>query len=153
MRNISKIAFIVLCVFTLASVASFAFAGTAQSASVWTTDDAGNHENQFDIGETITINWNADPEGSTVDITIYNEAGNPIGYSWSGLTNDKSGTISFTASAKGVYYIDVTGVSVRFPVAVGTVLVVPESAFGALAAVGAGLAAFGSVAIIKRKCA
>ncbi len=151
MRNISKIAFIVLCVFTFASVASFAFAGTAQSASVWTTNIAGEHANRFELGEEITINWNAYPEDSTVDITVYNEAGNPIGFSWSGKTNGDSGTISFTASAKGVYYIDVTGVSVRFPVAVGTVLVVPESAFGALAAVGAGLAAFGSVAIIKRK--
>ena len=67
-------------------------------------------------------------------------------------TFDPSGQpVSWTPSVEGYYYVTCAGLEATdFPIAVNTVhFVLPESVFGALAAIGAGIAAFATVKIYQ----
>lgn len=115
-------------------------------------DGSGPDIVEIPVGIPLYVFWDSAPTGSTVTINIVA----PDGFTISNPDFEvENAPIMFTPDQQGTYYVVVYGASdsiLQIPIkALATVNVVPESAFGALAAVGAGLAAFGSVAIIKRK--
>lgn len=153
MKNKIKIIVLtMLCVFALAAVCSVADAQSAQSASVWTTDNTGAKMNEFALGQAVYIWWNPSPAGSTVSISVVDINNNPVAGPWLNQPVAASGTLSFTPPSPGYYFVDVNG-QPAFKIAVATVFIfeLPESAIGGLAALGAGLAAFGIFKIKHKK--
>ncbi len=155
--NFKKMALVVLCIAAFASLSiSFAYAGSATSVSnfrvgVTPTDMSG----QAPLNTQVYVYWDSiTPSGGTVDITIYNPSGVLIA-SYPNVAPSASGTIHFTVDTPGSYYVQADG----FPsyhaattfVAGASVLVLPESVLGTLAAVGAGVAAFGTVKLYQKR--
>jgi hypothetical protein len=147
----------ILCVLSLAlSISLVNAAGTAEVASVWAEDGSGNKLNVFNPGDTVTIKWHATyKDGTTdaactVDIKIVKTDGSTlVTLVTGGATPD--GSTTWTAVA-GYYYIVCEGaVSYVYPIAVASIFILPESALGTLMATTAGFAAFGTIAIVKRK--
>jgi hypothetical protein len=110
---------------------------------VWAEDSAKNYRNQFNVGETMHIYWNDDPPGSTVDINVTNSVGTVLA-SWTNQPESANGTLAYTFSSPGYYFIDCGGAPV-FPIAVATIFVIPESVLGTLTVLGVGFAAYGLV--------
>ena len=130
--------------------------GTATSVSkAWAGVNINDDSGVVNLGSTVHIYWTGvSPSTGTVYVTVYKPDGTFL-QSWGPLDPTKSGTPSFTTSMVGNYYIFLDG----YPsyhmfstiVASVSVFVVPESVFGTLAAVGAGVAAFGTFGLIKVK--
>jgi hypothetical protein len=148
--QVKKIAVLtIICALALAAAASIASAGTAQTASVIVQDAANTPKNQFNLGETVYVKLvSTAPAGSTADIQVVDTASNIVAGPW---MDQVAGSInSFTPASAGYYIVLVNG-QPAFTIAVATLFVLPESVFGTLAAVGAAFAAFGTVAIVKKK--
>jgi hypothetical protein len=144
----------ILCVLSLAlSISLVNAAGTAEVASVWAEDGSGNKLNVFNPGDTVTIKWHAtlqDGTAGTVDIKIVKTDGSTLVTLVTGGAGP-DGSTTWTAVA-GYYYIVCEGaVSYVYPIAVASIFILPESALGTLMATTAGFAAFGTIAIVKRK--
>ena len=101
---------------------------------------------EFTLGDTIGLSWTAD--GPT-DIVVTNDATNGIVHQV--LNAPAVGSDTFTATAAGDYTVTVYGHGTLHMIDLDTYFVTPESAFGALALMGAGFAAVGTIAIVKRK--
>jgi hypothetical protein len=140
---------IVTCVLASLLSANVAYAGTATTAVVWTTDTAGNPKVEFNVGETVRIHWMAD---GTVDISVDKIAGGvEFGFPLTDMPN--TGTYDFTPSkGSGIYEIKVTGSNVVM-ISYGTFFVVPELPMGAILATVASFAAFAVVIAKKRSVA
>ncbi|XES78349.1 MAG: hypothetical protein ACBZ72_05600 [Candidatus Bathyarchaeia archaeon] len=150
--QVKKIAVLtIICTLALAAAASMAFAAPieAQTASVITQDAAGVPKNQFNHGETVYVKLvSTAPDGSVADITILDSDGNVVAGPW--MAQSAGSINSFVPPTSGYYFVNVNGQPV-FTIAVATLFVLPESVFGTLAAVGAAFAAFGTIAIVKKK--
>jgi hypothetical protein len=118
-----------------------ASAGTANTASVWTTDVNNVKMNQFNVGQTVWIWWHVSPLGTTVDITVVDQNNVVM---LGPLVNQVVGNqpIVFVPPAAGYYTVLANG-QPAFVIATATFFAVPESVFGTIAALGAGFAAFG----------
>jgi hypothetical protein len=130
---------------------------TATSGSVWTSNvnNPNVHVNSFVVGQSIYIFWSTELNGvtgGTVNIAIYNVDTDAEVYVFPGgpFTLNEQPKI-WVPTEPGTYQIVLNGKFLTRPVAVATVLVAPESVFGALSAVGAGVAAFGAFAVIKKR--
>jgi hypothetical protein len=124
-----------------------ACAGTANTASVWTTDSNNVTKNQFLATDTILIWWHVNPPGTTVDIKVVDSANNVVaGPFLNQVTSSQPITIG--PLPQGYYTVFANG-QPQFDIATATFFVVPESIFGGLAALGAGFAAFGLVKMKK----
>jgi hypothetical protein len=137
-----------VCLIVAAGI-SLAIAGTALSASVWAEDSTNTPRNEYSVGETMYINWNENPVGSTVDITVTDSAHNPL-QTWLNQDPTKKLTLSYTFPAPGYYFIETAGAQ-PFLIAVATIFVIPESVLGTLLAVAVGFAAFGIVRMKRTK--
>jgi hypothetical protein len=124
----------------LAAGINLAFAGTAQSASVWAEDSAHTYKNQFLVGETMYIYWSDSPAGSTVDIKVTDSSNNVLA-SWTNQPESANGTLTYTFTQPGYYFIVCNGAQ-AFPIAVATIFVVPESVLGTLGVLTVGFAAY-----------
>jgi hypothetical protein len=96
----------------------------------------------FIVGQNIYIQWILTPVEPTTHIIIYNQNNQPI---FDQMCPGDS--LTWSTSTPGTYYIVVPGGFI--PIAVASVSVVPESAFGSVMAIGAGLAAFGTIGTVK----
>jgi hypothetical protein len=153
----AKIIAIIICSLITFSAISIVTAGTAQSANAWgSIDEKGSVVSSVTIGTTVSIFWNCYPKTSTVDIWVTYQANLDadevpvIDASWTGLGIDLNGSKSFNADQYGYYYIYCQG-GIKSKITVSSVFSAPESVFGALSAVGAGVAAFGAFAVIKKR--
>lgn len=138
------IAIATLCVLALLCVTNAAATVIipATAASVWTTDTSNSAKLTFNIGQTVCIHWNAN---GNVNITTYG----PSGQDSQWLNYGNSGTKDWVPSqGVGVYYIVVTGAPRYWPIAVGSVSVIPEVPIGA-AVIFAGM--LGAFAMVARK--
>ena len=151
MKNAKLLVLAMLCLFSVAAVTSLASAGLprAATASVWTTDADNVKTNQFSVGQTVLIWWNPNPSNSEVDITIFDSQENVVAGPYFNQAPNVQ-PIVFVPEEQGYYFVYVNGQPV-FTIASATFFVVPEAAIGALAALGAGLAAFGIVKLKPKK--
>jgi hypothetical protein len=145
-----------LCIFAAASVLSIASAADAQAANVITTDISGGTTKvtQFSPGQTVYIPYSIEA-GKTAIISAIDENGNPVqlfdgtNYVTSAVVSG-SGQFTMIPPHPGYYYINVNG-KAQIQIAQASFFVLPESAFGALAALGTGIAAFGIIKVKKIK--
>jgi hypothetical protein len=148
MKNIKLFVLAMLCIFAFGAAASVV---SAQGVSnVITTDVSGSAVQviQFAPGQTVYVEYTI-KTGVVATMTFTDAANNPIAPSVPGLTG--SGELTFTAPmTQGDYYVSVD-TTTRTGIAVASFFVVPEAAIGALAALGAGLAAFGVVKLRAKK--
>jgi hypothetical protein len=122
---------------------------TASNCQISIQDANGTPKLTFNLGDPIHIKWLAD---GSVNIEVkclstgktYDHYGP---YTDSNTWNDWI----FSPTDAGRYKVYVNGNEESEIISVGSFFVVPESVFGALAAVGAGFAAFGTVTLVKRK--
>jgi hypothetical protein len=164
--NVKKIILLTLSIVMLASLTvAVASAGTAISVGhIWAdsqlNDPTAQHSiSQAYVGQTVYVYWNTVlPPSGTVDINVYVFDANwqlvstiPVG---TGFVPTDSGTTpaSFVVPnvPGGICQITLNGMIQIIPIASVTIFVLPESAFGALAAIGAGFAAFGSLVVAKK---
>jgi hypothetical protein len=139
-----------LCFFAAASVLSIASAANAQAANVITTNISGGTTKvtQFAPGQTVYIPYTIET-GKTAIISAVDENGNPV-QMFDGTNYVTSATVSGTGQFTmipphpGYYYINING-KAQIQIAQASFFVLPESAFGALAALGTGIAAFGLI--------
>lgn len=151
MRKTPIVISLILVITCFALATSLVQAGTATTASVWTEDSAGNKVNFFNPGQTVYIYWNVGPSDGTVDIYIVNTAGATIVTIGTNL-GPGAQPQTWTPTAPGYYYVVAKGaVEYYYPIAVASIFILPESAFGTIMATTAGFAAFGTIAIVKRK--
>ena len=151
--NSRVVSFIVLGMFILATVFSVGIASgvvapvdpTAKHCTLLITNSADVATVEFPLGATVFISWSAD---GTVDIEVKNDATNEVVYSQYGAA--MTGEDSFVPPSPGDYTVYVNGLNTKI-INIDTFFVVPESVLGSLAALGAGVAAFGTVAVVKRK--
>ena len=80
-----------------------------------------------------------------MDINIYDSDGNLV----SNFVSQTSQPATWVPRAVGTYYIVIPGKGV-LPIAVASILVVPESVLGTLMATVVGFAAVGTVMVVKR---
>lgn len=140
-----------MCILALSAVLSIAKAttnGSANSAEIIATNSPASNVQvlNYNPGQPIYIKYTINA-GKTATIEIMSDG--PDGsapptlvgsYIWTSVVGTGMKTISL--STPGVYEADVNGARVT-PIAVASIFVLPESVIGALAAIGAGLAAFG----------
>ena len=145
----SKSVFAVLAIaIALALTMNVAFAGTAQAASITTTDIGGTAQSSYAPGEIVYVRLlSVAPIGSDADIVVMSGAVTIAG-PW---LNQPAGSVnSFTPASNGYYTVYANGVAM-LTIAVGTFFVIPESMLGTLTATVAGFAAFATIGIVKRK--
>jgi hypothetical protein len=124
---------------------SLCYAATATTATLHTTDVAGNDKVQFNLGETVYIRWTAD---GTVNIEVKYEDGTTDGQ-W--LNQPNTGVIAYNPTkGAGYYSIYCMGVRVKL-IAYGTFMVIPEIPLGVIAATVACFAGFGLKSIRAKK--
>jgi hypothetical protein len=132
---------------------------STQKASVWTTDMNDNPQNVFAAGDQVKV-WYIvqDITGGSVTpgtATMYLASGDNVDtavalgapYEW---TITGTGSMVITAPAPGAYLFIIDGQTVA-TIASNTLFILPESIFGTLAALGAGLAAFGLIKLKIKK--
>lgn len=141
----------------IAPAISLATAGTAKQVQDITLNPAEN----VPLNSPVYISWTG--ADGTVDVAVYDPENNPVeiytiidiaDFSTTNLDMSFSGQIYFNPAMQGTYIVELTGnpATVRTDVvASASVFVVPESVLGGLAALGAGIAAFGTVAVVKRR--
>lgn len=130
-------------------------AGTATSLSnVSAGANSSDNSGQCATGSCVYIYWSGvTPSDGTVDVTVYNPDGS-INLQWTDLAPDASGTIMFTPEQVGTYLIIFDGAPTytwTYQIAAVSYFNLPESAIGALAAVISAFAAFGVLAVVKRR--
>lgn len=138
-----------ICIFAMTAIAGAALAADAEVAQVITTtaSDSDVKTTQFAPNQPIFVHYTIQ-SGKTADIKVVDSHYNDVpGTLQSGVGG--SGQFSFTLAQPGSYYVLVNGAP-SWPIAVASFFILPETALGALGAIGAGLAAFG---IIKYKSA
>jgi hypothetical protein len=153
-----------LCLLITAMSTSLAWAanppqiagGTAQGVSnCWAGVNTWDHSGNVAMGSTVHVYWNGTyPLNGTVMVSIYNPSGTLVA-SFGPLAESSSGIPTFVANASGSWYARLDGnptyhVVTTF-VASASVFVLPESVFGAIAAIGAGVAAIGTVSIYRKR--
>ena len=135
--------------------------GTATTGNVWTQAvgtprDATHYEQQtFSTGQTVYIFWNSQIDGNALDhgtvvITIVDLDTSAVVYGPTAPLDFSAQPITWVPTVSGNYAVELNGKYI-LPIQVASIFVFPEYAIGALAAVGAGVAAFGTVRIVKRK--
>ncbi|MCW4005111.1 MAG: hypothetical protein NWF04_00720 [Candidatus Bathyarchaeota archaeon] len=139
-----------LCALMLSLAVGIAAAGTASTASVWAADASGTVKNEFNPGEPLYLYWSCAPDGSTVDIRVLDESMSVVAGPWVDQPIANAPIEIPGGFGSGYYFIEVNGVR-TWTIAVGTIFVVPEGIFGTLSAVGAGLAAFATIGLVRRK--
>lgn len=149
---------VMLCVLALAFSVNLVHAANANTASVCATSDAaGNTKANFwSTPSTIYIWWTAqqaDGTPGTVDIEIQDSAGNTV---VGPILNQPMGAQPIIWNAPvGYYYLVVKGsagvASYKYPIAVASVFIIPESLLGTLMATVAGFAAFGAIRLKRVK--
>lgn len=157
--NSKAVALIMVSVIlTVLPTINIASAGTAASVStVHMGADFDDYSGVVYVGTTVYIYWdgvNPSSEGDTVDITVIKPDGSIL-TSWLDLPPSASGTISFVANEEGTYGAFLYG----FPtyheyttiIASTSIHVLPESVLGTSIAIIAGLAAVGTLGIVKAK--
>jgi hypothetical protein len=85
--------------------------------------------------------------GTTTDVKVTDSTGTTVAGPW--LNKPSGSIIPCGPFGAGYYFVVSDGAPKSFSIAVGSFFVVPESVFGTLAALGAGFAAFGVLAIKK----
>jgi hypothetical protein len=126
-------------------LSAVAYGEKATVGSVWTTDSSGNPRDTFNLDEMVYIHWSANGE---VDITLSHDV-NGLDNRWE--NQPSSGTIAYVPTqGAGYYTIECTGAPSR-TIAVGTFFVIPELAFGTVAALIASFGAFGLVKLKKHR--
>jgi hypothetical protein len=168
--KISRIAAIaILSLLLIAAAMSLAAATgpTATTGNVWTQAvasprDSTSEVQTFGVGQTVYIFWNSEIAGTfpltsgTVVITVVDLDTNTVVFgptaqlSYNLATPSAQTPVTWVPAANGNYAVELNGKFI-VPIEVASVFVFPEYAIGALAAVGAGLAAFGTVRIVRRK--
>jgi hypothetical protein len=159
----AKSAIGIMFVLIIISLASVSMVGAQQVPPpygfVFTTTASGAYSINFIVGQQVHINWMA---GSTNTVNIYVTYQTETGAIFP-LANDDgidvpqtslNGIIYFVPDQPGYYYIHLMGAyggDTTYQISTAQVLVAPESVFGALSAIGAGVAAFGTVAIVKKR--
>jgi len=97
----------------------------ATACEVRTTDAEGNPKVEFAPAETTYIHWSAD---GMINMTIYAPDGVTVDQEWTFLPS--CGIDSFVPShGNGIYEIECTGAPPT-PIAVGTILVIPQLPLG-----------------------
>ena len=149
-----------LVVFTLLIACTLlvgvAHAGTASSLSnVSAGANSNDNSGQCPTGSCVYIYWTGiTPSGGTVDITVYNPDGT-VNEQWTNLAPDATGTIMFTPGQVGTYLIVFDGYPsyhiATYQIAAVSYFNLPESAIGALAAVISAFAAFGVLAVVRKR--
>jgi hypothetical protein len=146
----------------ITSLASISLVGaqTAPYGFVYTTTAANVPSINFLVGQEVHINW-AVGSSSTVNIQVTYQsltgAVVPLANWETGIGVPQSsfnGQIFFVPTQAGTYYVHLLGSAggaTTYEITTASVFVAPESVFGALSAIGAGVAAFGTVAIIKKR--
>ncbi len=158
MRTKKAIPVVVLCVMALILGTSLASAlPLATTASVHNKDNSagtGLDITECSVGTHIWVFWTQSPANTEVEIQAFDPDGNTI-VDVSHLTASQSGSIDFSITAVGVYYVQVVGAYNKVlhsaSIASATIFVLPESIFGTLAAIGAGFAAFGTVKVYRKR--
>lgn len=159
MKQIKMLTIVLCCVVAL-SMTCLVHAKTvpqASSASVniyANSAGTGSDVTQCSVGTQLWVFWTQSPNPSTVEVKIVGPNGVTV-YDASGLAASASGTIKFTLSQSGTYYVIVIGAENVIlgsdVIASATVFVLPESALGALAATTAAFGALGVFTLRKRK--
>jgi len=133
-----------------------AHAGTATSLSnVSAGANSSDNSGQCATGSCVYIYWSGiTPSDGTVDITVYNPDGT-VNSQWTDLAPSASGTIMFTPEQLGTYLIIFDGYPTyhlaTYQIAAVSYFNSPESAIGAAAAMISAFAAFGVLAVIKKR--
>jgi hypothetical protein len=149
MRRAMKLTVLTLiCIFAFTSILGVASAGDDDPVGqIITTDHSGSTKSvlQFNLGDTVYVEYFIDT-GKTADVVIFDlDAGHEVaGTLQTGLHD--SGEFTFLPSHPGFYTVKVNGEDAE-KFATAPFFVLPE-VLGSVAALGAGLAAFG---IIKFK--
>jgi hypothetical protein len=157
MKGVIKLTILtLLCVSILTGAVGIAMAEptptptpNAVVGQIITTDNAGSSTlmTQFQPGQTIYVKYKID-YGLTANIVVCDGAYHVIpGTAHLGATG--SGYFTLEHVTPGRYYVVVNGAP-TFPIAVASFFVVPE-VLGSVAALGAGLAAFGIVKFKYKK--
>jgi hypothetical protein len=101
-------------------------------------------------GQQIWVFWTQSPLSTVVEVKVQFQDGTTV-IDQTNLQASASGTPTFTVTQSGTYYVMILGayniILGTKTVASATIFAMPESVFGALAAVGAGFAAFAVVKI------
>jgi plastocyanin len=101
-------------------------------------------------GQQIWVFWTQSPPSTVVEVKVLSPGGTTV-IDQTNLQASASGTPTFTVTQAGTYYVLILGanniVLQTKTIASATIFAMPESVFGALAAVGAGFAAFAVVKI------
>ena len=147
LKNVSKLGFLIkvlLVVYISSLIVVHAYAVSwATACSVWTTDAHDNPKVEFAPDETVYVHWKAN---GMINMTVCAPDGVTIDQEWTYLPED--GVNSFAPShGNGIYEIECTGAATT-PIAVGTILVIPQLPLGTLLAL---CTMFGAVFIIKKR--
>lgn len=113
----------------------------ATVAAVWTTDVDGNPTVEFDLGETVCVNWKAN---GNVNITVYYQDGT-VEKQWPNLSAEGSNCF-VPDNGVGYYSINCTGCAEQKMIAYGTFFVIPEVLLGTFGTV---VAAFASMITLR----
>jgi hypothetical protein len=152
----AKLLAIIICSLITFSAISTVNAGNAIRGTAWGSTDGGSVADTVSLGSKVSIFWTCSPPGSTVDVWVTYQANEdaaevPVtGASWANLGTGDNGSKYFNADQYGFYYVYCQG-GPKSKITVTSIFSAPESVFGALSAVGAAVAAFGTVAIIKKR--
>jgi hypothetical protein len=153
-----KILAALICVALVFPVIAVVSATYASTAFIWgSTKIDGTATSQVDVGATVKIYWDPTPKDGMVNIYVTystTEDGSESqvpGASWTSLTPAQNSTISFVADQPGYYWLYLYGSKQTKIIAQGSIHALPESVLGSIMAVTAGLAAFGTVAVIKKR--
>jgi hypothetical protein len=121
----------------------------ATVAVVWTTDVNGDPKVEFDLGETVCVNWKTN---GNVNITIYYQDAT-IEKQWPNLPAE--GNKCFVPdNGAGYYSINCTGCAEQKLIAYGTFFVIPEvllGTFGTVVAAVASMITLRCVGVRRRK--
>jgi hypothetical protein len=161
LKKIMPVAILIfLFSFTLAIGLSQArsVAPTATDCTLQVQDAAGHLKVKFAFQEQVYLSWLAD---GTIDIQVKPRlTGGGFGDSIHSLysagtadpegSNNYIGNDNFMPPAPGRYAVIVNGVDSE-TIEIDSFTVLPESAFGALTAIGACFAAIGTIAVVKQK--
>jgi hypothetical protein len=147
--KIAVLAILCLCAFAVViSAANASVPPNADAAQVITTNAPGStvKVTQFAPNQLVYVEYNIE-NGKSAVITIVDDA-SPANVLYGPYTVTGSSTVTpiptFQTATNGYYYVLVNGAP-AYPIAVASFFVVPESIFGGIAALGAGIAAFGLV--------
>jgi hypothetical protein len=161
MKTKTLVCLALISALAVAMMVSFAYAselagGTAQSVSnCWVGVNIGDHSGNVPLNSVVHVYWNGTvPSDGTVMISVYNPSGAMV-TSFGPLAESSSGVPTFVANVTGSWYVQLDGYPTyhaqTYFVAGASVFVLPESVFGAIAAIGAGVAAIGTVSIYRKR--